>query len=87
MIGDGLKVLGLIAAAGTVVWQMRKQHKNSLALQREIAREALKLQIYETLLQRILTVSDAYIAASMYAFRILPAIEGFQREQSAGYQP
>ena len=41
LIGDILKVLGLIAAAGTVVWQMRKQHKNSLALQREIAREAL----------------------------------------------
>ena len=87
LIGDILKVLGLIAAAGTVVWQMRKQHKNSLALQREIAREALKLRIYETLLQRIRTLSDASIAASMYAFGILPAIEGFQREQSAGYQP
>jgi hypothetical protein len=33
VIGDGLKILGLIAAAWTVVWQIRKQHKNSLALQ------------------------------------------------------
>ncbi len=50
LISDGLKVLGLIAAAGTVVWQMRKQHRNSLAQQRENAREAPKLRIYETLL-------------------------------------
>lgn len=87
LIGDGLKVLGLIAAAGTVVWQMRKQHKNSLVLQRENAREALKLRIYETLVQRIRTLSAAYIEAAMYALGILPAIESFQREQSAGYQP
>ena len=87
LIGDGLKVFGFIAAAATVVWQMGKQHKNSLALQRENAREALKLRIYETLVQRIRTVSDAHIDAAMYAFGILPAIESFQREQSAGYQP
>ena len=87
LIGDGLKVFGLIAAAATVVWQMRKQHKNSLALQRENARQALKLRIYETLAQRIRTVSDAYIDAAMYAFGIVPAIESFQREQFAGYQP
>jgi hypothetical protein len=87
LIGHILGFLGLIAAAGTVVWQMRQQHKSSLALQRENAREALKLRIYETLVQRIRTLSDANIAASMYAFGILPAIESFQREQAAGYQP
>jgi hypothetical protein len=87
LISDSLKAPGLIAAAGTVVWQMRKQHKNSLALQRENAREALKLRIYETLVQRIRTLSDTNIEAAMYAFGILPAIESVQREQSAGYQP
>ncbi|MGC9952602.1 MAG: hypothetical protein ABSF64_40220 [Bryobacteraceae bacterium] len=87
LIGDGLKVLALIAAAGTVVWQLQKQHKNSLALQRENAREALKLRIYETLVQRIRTLSDANIAASMYAFGILPAVENYQREHSAGRRP
>ena len=87
LISDGLKVLGLIAAAGTVAWQMSKQHKNSLTLQRENAREALKLRIYETLVQRIRTLSDANIEAAMYAFGILPAIESVQREQAAGYQP
>lgn len=87
LIGHILAFLGLIAAALTVVWQMRQQHKSSLALQRENAREALKLRIYETLVQRIRALSDAHIAASMYAFGILPAIESLQREQAAGYQP
>ena len=87
LIGDGLKVLAVIAATYTVVWQLRKQHKNSLALQRENAREALKLRIYETLLQRIRALSDANIEAAIYAFGILPTMENFQREHSAGNQP
>jgi hypothetical protein len=87
LIGDALKVLALIAGAVTVIWQMRKQHKNSLALQRENAREALKLRIYETLLNRIRALSDAHIEAANYVFLIPPAIESFQREQSAGYKP
>jgi hypothetical protein len=87
LISDSLKVLSLIAAAGTVVWQIRKQRRNSLALQRENAREALKLRIYETLVQRIRTLSDANIEAKMYAFGIPSAIENVQRERSAGYQP
>jgi hypothetical protein len=66
---------------------MGKQHKNALALQRENAREALKLRIYETLVQRIRTLSDASIEAKMYVFGIPPAIESFQREQAAGYHP
>lgn len=87
LLRDGLTALGLIAAAGTVVWQMRRQHKNSLALQRENAREALKLRIYETLVLRIRALSDASIEAKMYAFLIPPAIESFLREKSAAFQP
>ena len=87
LISDGFKVLGLIAASGTVIWQLRKQHRNSSALQRENAREALKLRIYETLVQRIRTLSDANIEAAMYAFGIPPAIQIAQQEQIAGYQP
>jgi hypothetical protein len=87
LVGFGVNVVGFIAAARMVVWQLGKQHKNSLVQQRENAREALKLRIYEALVQRIRTCSDAFGEAKMYAFGILPAIESFQREQSAGYQP
>jgi len=87
LIGHALTFLGLVAAALTVVWQMRRQHESSLALQRESAREALMLRIYETLLLRVRALSDANVAASIYAFGIPFAIESLQQERAAGYQP
>ena len=87
LVSEGIKVLGITAAALTVVLQLRKQHQNSLALQRENAREALKLRIYETLVKRIRTLSDANTAAKMYAFGIVPPIESALREEAAGNRP
>jgi hypothetical protein len=87
LIGHVLTFLGLIAAAITVAWQLRRQHQSSLALQRANAREALKLRIYEGLVRQIRKLSDANIMASMYAFGIPFAIENYQRELAAGHHP
>jgi hypothetical protein len=57
LIDYGLKVLLAVLATLTVVWQLRKQHRNSLAQQRENARQALMLRIYETLVLRIRALS------------------------------
>ena len=84
---EGIKVLGFIVAALTVILQLRKQQQNSLALQRENAREALKLRIYETLVKRIRTLSDANIEAKMYAFGIVPSVESALRQEAAGNRP
>jgi hypothetical protein len=69
LIDIGLKILLAAAATFTVVWQLRKQHGNSLTQQRENARQALMLRIYETLVLRIRTLSDANSEAKMYASR------------------
>lgn len=87
LIGHVLTFLGLIAAAITVAWQLRRQHQSSLALQRVNAREALKLRIYEGLVQQIRRLSDAQIMASMYAFGIPSAVENYQHELAAGHHP
>lgn len=87
LIGHALALLGIIAAALIVVWQLRRQHKSSLALQRDNAREALNLRVYESLLQKVRTLSDANIAAAMYAFGIPPVIEIAQRGRASGYEP
>lgn len=84
LISEGVKVLGFIVAVLTVILQLRKQHQNSLALQRENAREALKLRIYETLVKRIRALSDANTEAKMYAFGIIPSVESVVREHAAG---
>lgn len=87
LIRDVLTIVGLVAVALTAVWQIARQRKNASDLQRENAREALRLRVFENLIQRIRAVSDAYIAASMYAFGILPALDASNRGLSAGHQP
>jgi hypothetical protein len=86
LIDNGLKVLLALMATLTVIWQLRRQHRNSLAQQRENARQALMLRIYETLVLRIRALSDANIDAKMYAFGILSSVDIVQRGQTGGYQ-
>ncbi len=87
LLSPAIQFFGLILAAGMVVWQLRKQHKNALKQQRENGREALKLQIYKNLVERIRALTDAYSEAKLYAFAIIPSLESFQQEQAAGYEP
>lgn len=87
LIDNGLKVLLAVTATLTLVWQLRKQHGNSLAQQRENARQALMLRIYETLVLRIRALSDANIDAKMYALGIPSSVDIAQRAQRTGYQP
>jgi hypothetical protein len=87
LIGHALTFAGLIVAAMTVGWQLRRQHKSSLLLQKSNYRETLKLQIYQALIQKIDKLSDAQIDAGMYAFGIPYVVENYQRELAAGYNP
>lgn len=87
LIGHALSLLGIITAALIVVWQLRRQHKSSLALQRNNAREALNLRVYESLLQKVRALSDANIEAPIYALGIPAAIETARRERASGYEP
>jgi hypothetical protein len=84
LASEGLKVLTIVAGTLTVVWQIAKQHRNSLALQRQNAREALNLRIYENLVQRLRSHSDASSAVAMYAFGIPSAIQSLQQQQTLG---
>jgi hypothetical protein len=87
LIGHGLTLLGLFLAAGTIAWQLAKQHKNSLSLQRENAREALKLQVYENLIPKIRKASHSISHAGMYAFTIPIHIDIYQYQHSSGFNP
>lgn len=87
LIGHGLTLIGLFSAAGTIAWQLAKQHKNSLALQKENAREALKLQVYENLIPKIRKASHNIGRAGMYAFTIPIHIDIYQFQHSSGFNP
>jgi hypothetical protein len=75
LLGPLVSVLGILVAARMVILQLSRQHENSLRVQRESARQTLKLQIYENFVRRIDGLSDALRESSMYVFAIPSAIE------------
>jgi hypothetical protein len=87
LIGHALTVVGIVAAAATVVWQLGRQHKSSLMLQRDNAREELKLRLHEILTEKVRKLSSANVQAAMYAFMIPFNVENFQRQLAQGLQP
>lgn len=81
-----LTLIGIALATIMVVWQLRRQHRSSLLLQRDNAREALKLKLHELLVTRVRALSSANAKASMYAFMIPDNIENYQRQLANGIQ-
>jgi hypothetical protein len=63
-----LQAMAIVAAALVVVWQMGKQHRNSLELQRENAREELRLKIYMALEAGIAALVTAAVNAGEFGF-------------------
>lgn len=59
LIGHALTIIGIVGAAVMVVWQLGRQHRSSLLLQRENARNKLKLQLHEQLVLKVRKLSDA----------------------------
>ncbi|MBU0485987.1 MAG: hypothetical protein KKB30_15900 [Proteobacteria bacterium] len=82
LIGHLLTLIGIIVGALIVVFQLSRQHRSSLALQKDNAKEVLKLDIYKTLDERIRQLSDAITSASMYVFMIPAQIETYQEQIS-----
>ncbi|MDD5321875.1 MAG: hypothetical protein PHD43_14960 [Methylococcales bacterium] len=87
LIGHALTVVGIIGAAATVVWQLGRQHQSSLLLQRDNAREELKLRLHELLVQKVRRLSNANVEAAMYAYMIPFNVENFQRQLAQGLYP
>ena len=67
----GVTFVGIVIAAFMIVWQMGKQHRSSLDLQKENARAGIRAEIYSTLIDGINEAASAQINASSYV-RFLP---------------
>ncbi len=71
----GITSVGLIVSVGVVLYQLGKQHKGSLKLQRSNAREALRLRVYERLSEKARSFSDVDFDAGSYARSIIRELE------------
>lgn len=84
LIGHGLTLIGIIVGVVIVAWQQGRQHRSSLKLQRDNAREELKLKIYEILNERVKQLGHCIMSASTYAFMIPLSIKSYQRQLTYG---
>jgi len=83
-IGHGIAAAAIIVSVAAMLWQLGKQHKSSLKLQRNNAREELKLQIYERLSDKVRAFEKVQRDASSYADSILRGLESHMHAISVG---
>jgi Tfp pilus assembly protein PilN len=55
--GDIVSIFAVLAGVGGVVWQMARQHRSNLLLQKEQYREQLRIEIYKTVDRTINTLT------------------------------
>lgn len=53
-----LQLLGILIAAVVVVWQVNRQHRSNLELQREDLRNKQRIQLFDALIEKIRTAED-----------------------------
>lgn len=87
LIGHALTIVTLVAGAIILFWRLNRQHRNTLQLQRDNAREELKLRLYEILVQRVRKLSHANTTAATYALLIPSNLEAYQRQFRPGFTP
>ena len=56
--GPLITILGIFVPASLIIWQIGRQHKNNIELQRENSREKLKLELYTEYRKTISKASD-----------------------------
>ena len=77
-------VLGFIVAAGVIFWQMGRQHKSALLLQKENAREVLRSEVYDKLRLTIVNTENALVDAAGYARMIPFNLRNYRTQVSMG---
>lgn len=86
-VGDLITVLGILVSATIIIYQLGRQHKSSLYIQKENYREQLRLQIYEEFSRALKEASNKTIAATMYAFALPTNLKIFCDQRQGGFNP
>lgn len=86
-MGDLITVLGIIIGAGIIVFQLNRQHKNTIEVQKENYREQLRLKIYQEFYTCLESANDKTCDASMYAFLIASNFEGYLHQITSSINP
>lgn len=86
-LGDLITVLGIFAGAGMIIWQLGRQHKNELKIQKENCREQLRLEIYQEFSKTLEEASEKNSDVGMYAFLIPMSLNIYINQIGSGFNP
>jgi hypothetical protein len=76
-VGDLITLLGILIGVLIVIYQLGRQHKNELKLQRENYREQLRLNIYQNLSRVMDAAVRKQIDSNLYASMILAHVQTY----------
>jgi hypothetical protein len=82
-----VNILGIVAGAWVVIWQMGRQHQSSLQLQRENQQDALKLSIYQDLSIAISAAQEAQADSAGFVTGLRADLITYWSVKDAGFVP
>jgi hypothetical protein len=83
-LGDLITVVGLILGSLIVVYQLGKQHKNELTIQKENYREQLRIEIYQEFSKLIRLADEKNINSKIYVFNMRMFIDTYHDQKNRG---
>ena len=83
-VGHVITLTGIVVGALIIVWQMNRQHKGALELQRKNAKEALKVELHKSLVDYVDSAVDAQSDAAMYVYMLPSSLLAFQTQVEMG---
>ena len=86
-VDHAVTFFGIVIAALIIVWQMGRQHRNSLNLQQENKRAELRAGIYTKLLDRINLAEGAEVKTSSFVRMIPFSLKTFRTQLDLGINP
>ncbi len=86
-LGDLITIIGIFAGAAMIVFQLGRQHKNELKIQKENYREQLRLEIYQEFSKILEEANDKTSDVGMYAFLIHTNFKIYINQANSGLNP
>ena len=84
LVGNLLTLLTIAGGAIGVIWKIGSEYRKSLQLQKQNAREALKLEIYRTFTAKQRRATETNVEAATYALTIQYNIKSYQEDKKNG---
>jgi len=86
-VGDLITLLGILVGVIIVIYQLGRQHRSQLKLQRENYREQLRLKIYQQFSKLLDMAVHKNIDSSLYAFHIPGNVQIYRGQLKDGFSP